>query len=120
MLRTALKEPGLVGVKVVLILQDAPLATLVPQVFVWVNTLAFVPVMETPVIVSAVLPVLVSATSSAFEAATLTVPKSRLAGTSFTLSTGIVMAAAADLVVSFKEIAVRLTVGFVGIDAGAV
>jgi hypothetical protein len=67
MFRTAFKTPGLVGVKVVVMVQDAPLATLVPQAFVWVKTLAFVPETETPVILRAVAPVLVSVMSRALD-----------------------------------------------------
>jgi len=120
MSRTAVKAPGFNGANVVVMVQEAPLATLVPQVFVWEKTLGFVPLMDMPLILRAVAPVLVSVMSRALESFTLTSPKSRLAGTSFTFPTGIVMVAAADLVVSFADVAVSVTCGLGGIEAGAV
>jgi hypothetical protein len=59
-LRFAVSEPADFGAKVIVILQVAPTATLVPQVFVWLNELALAPVKVMPVIESEAVPELVS------------------------------------------------------------
>src|SRR5579859_6159327 len=53
-----LREPLLLGLNVTLMVQLAPAATLVPQVFVWLNW----PVAVMPVIVNVPVPVLLSVT----------------------------------------------------------
>ena len=62
------------GLKVTLIVQDPPAATLVPQVLVWEKNAE--PVIAMLLMLSAVLPVLLSVVVSVFP----TVPKLRLAG----------------------------------------
>jgi hypothetical protein len=54
----ALRAPVAVGVNVTLILQLAPAATLAPQVFVWLKSPLFVPVIVMLVMLSAAVPVL--------------------------------------------------------------
>jgi hypothetical protein len=61
----ALRAPVAVGVKVTLILQLAPATTLVPQVFVWLKSPLFVPVIVMLVMVSAAVPVFESVTACA-------------------------------------------------------
>lgn len=58
----ALRAPVAVGPKVTEIVHDFPAATLVPQVFVCVKSVGFVPVMVILVMLSAEVPVLVSVT----------------------------------------------------------
>ncbi len=53
----AVLEPIAVGVKVMLMVQFAPTATLVPQLLVCAKLPAFVPVIEMPVMVSTAVPV---------------------------------------------------------------
>ena len=53
----AVRVPAAVGVNVTLMVQLALIATLVPQVFVWVKSPAFAPVIEIPEIFKAALPV---------------------------------------------------------------
>jgi hypothetical protein len=53
----ALRAPVADGVKVTLIVQFAPAATLVPQLLVWAKLVGFVPVREMLVIVKAAVPV---------------------------------------------------------------
>lgn len=55
----ALLDPEAAGLKVTLIVQFFPAATLVPQVFVWVKSPEFVPVMVTLVMLRVAVPVLV-------------------------------------------------------------
>ena len=62
MLTAAVRVPVAVGLKVTLIVQLAPAATELPQVFVWAKSPALVPVTEMPLIVSAALPVLLNVT----------------------------------------------------------
>jgi hypothetical protein len=59
----ALRAPVAVGVKVTLILQLAPAATLVPQVFVWLKSPLFAPVIVMLVMLSAAVPVFESVTA---------------------------------------------------------
>jgi hypothetical protein len=61
-LRVALRVPVATGLKVTLIVQLAPAATLDPQVLVWVKSPALVPETETLVTLSDALPVLVRVT----------------------------------------------------------
>jgi hypothetical protein len=61
----ALRAPVAVGVNVTLILQLAPAARLVPQVFVWLKSPLFVPVMAMLVMPSAAVPVLERVTACA-------------------------------------------------------
>jgi hypothetical protein len=61
-LREALRVPVAAGLKVTLIVQLAPAATLDPQVLVWVKSPALVPETETLVTLSDALPVLVRVT----------------------------------------------------------
>ncbi len=62
MLTAAVRAPVAVGVKVTLMVQLAPAATALPQVFVWAKSLLFVPVIAMPAMFSVALPVLVSVT----------------------------------------------------------
>jgi hypothetical protein len=62
MLIVAVRVPSAAGVKVTLILQLAPAATLEPQVFVAVKSVAFVPVTAILLRVSGAVPVLLSVT----------------------------------------------------------
>jgi hypothetical protein len=59
----ALRAPVAVGVNVTLIVQLAPAAKLVPQVFVWPKSPALLPVIAILVMVSAVEPELESVTA---------------------------------------------------------
>ena len=58
----AARLPLAAGVKVTLIVQLAPAATLDPQVLVWVKSPALEPEIEMPVTLKAALPVLVKVT----------------------------------------------------------
>jgi hypothetical protein len=60
------------------IVQDPPAATLAPHVFVWEKVVE--PVIVTLLMLSAVLPVLLSVVVSVLELALFTLPKLRLAG----------------------------------------
>jgi len=62
MVRVALREPAAAGVKVTVIGQLPPDATLAPQVFVWEKSPMFVPVMVMPEMASVAVPVLLSVT----------------------------------------------------------
>ena len=66
------------GLKVTVIVQDPPAATLVPQVFVWEK--AVEPVIVMLLMLSVVLPVLLSVVVSVLELALFTLPKPRLVG----------------------------------------
>jgi hypothetical protein len=59
MVTDAVRVPGLVGVKVTLIVQLAPAAKLAPQVLAWMKSPPLAPVMEMPVIVRVAVPLLV-------------------------------------------------------------
>ena len=61
----ALRGPVWVGAKLMSIVQDAPEATLEPQVLVWEKTLGSVPEKVMPVKFRAVVPVLVRVTTFA-------------------------------------------------------
>ncbi len=61
--RVAVSAPVVVGVKVTLIVQFAPAATLVPQLLVWAKSPGLVPVTAMLVMLSAVLWEFVSATA---------------------------------------------------------
>jgi hypothetical protein len=81
----ALREPVADGVNVTLMLQLCPPPTLPPQVLVCAKSPEFVPVIMMLVMLSAVLPRLVSVTVlAALVFPTLMVPKFRLAGASRT------------------------------------
>ena len=58
----AVLAPVAVGVKVTLMVQLAPAATLVPQVLVWAKSLTLVPEIVTPIILRDVVPTLVRVT----------------------------------------------------------
>ena len=73
-----LKLPIPNGLKVAVIVQDPPAATLVPQVFVWEKVVE--PVIVMLLILSTVLPVLLSVVVSVLELALFTLPKLRLVG----------------------------------------
>lgn len=62
MLTSALREPTAAGVNVTLIVQLAPAATLLPQLFVWAKSPGYVPVRLTLVMLKVAVPVLVSVT----------------------------------------------------------
>jgi len=66
-LRFAVSAPAAFGAKVMAILQVAPTATLVPQVFVWLNELALVPVKLMLLNERAAVPELVSVMFGAVE-----------------------------------------------------
>ena len=75
----AVREPNTIGLKVTVIEQLAPAATLVPQVLVWEKSLAFVPVTVIDFTVMACTLVLVSVTlCGVLVEPTLTFPKLRL------------------------------------------
>src|SRR5438094_3693979 len=76
------RAPRALGVKVTLIVQLAPAATLVPQSFVWAKSLLFGPVIATLVIFSAWLPVFESVTVCVIGVARSWLPKVRLGGES--------------------------------------
>ena len=115
------RAPVAVGLNVTDKVQLPPAGTLVPQVLVCAKSPGFVPVTLIPVMLRLVVPTLVRVTvCGGLVVPTDTFPNARLAGTSFTFPTGIVMVAAADLVVSFADLAVSVTCGLVGIEAGAV
>jgi hypothetical protein len=61
--RLAPSAPLMLGVNVVLVVQLAPAARLVPQVFVWLKSAAFVPVTVMPVMESVALPEFVRVTT---------------------------------------------------------
>ena len=64
-LTEALREPVAWGVNVTLMVQFAPVATLVPHVFVWLKSPLLAPATVILLIVSDALPVLVSVTACA-------------------------------------------------------
>jgi hypothetical protein len=79
--RLALSAPIMLGANVTLAVQLAPAATVEPQVFVWLKSGAFVPVMVMPVIESETVPEFVRATTwAAVLVPTAIVPKATLAG----------------------------------------
>jgi hypothetical protein len=79
------RVPAAVGVKVMLIVQLAPGDTELPQVLLSVKSAGFVPVRETLVILSAVLPTLVSVTAwAALEVPTGVDGKTKLDADNFT------------------------------------
>jgi hypothetical protein len=119
----ALREPNFVGLKITLMVQGLPAATLVPHGFVGLREKSpgLVPVMVMLLMVSAELPVLVRVVLWAvLLLPTNTLPKSRSAGTSLTVPDETVIVTAADLVESDAEVAVSVTVGLDGTLAGAV
>jgi hypothetical protein len=104
-------------------LQEAAAAMLEPHAFVAFaikeNSDGLVPVKVLPVILNAELPVLVSVVAKDLVRPLFTEPKSKLAGTIFTVPLVNVIVAPTDLVVSVTEVAVSVTaVGF-GKVAGA-
>ncbi len=79
--RAAVKDPLAAGVKVTLIVQLAPAATLAPQLLVCAKSLGLVPVMAILVMLKAALPVLFRVTDwAALEVPTAWLAKVRLAG----------------------------------------
>ena len=126
--KDAFEVPVAVGLKVTVIVQDAPAATLEAQSFVWAKTgVPPVVVIEMLSIESAEVPVFVSVVAWGWmlvvhpggEGRNLQL-KARRAGTSFTVPPVRVMVAFEDLVASVAEIALRVTVAFAGSVAGAV
>lgn len=84
------------------------------------NSPGLVPVKVVLVMVRAEVPVLVNVVVKALVRPSLTVPKFKLAGTIFTVPLVTVTVAPADLVVSLTEVAVTVTVAGVGTPTGAV
>jgi hypothetical protein len=83
-LRAAVRVPLAVGLNVILMLQLAPVANELPQVWVCAKSPALVPVIAIPLIVKVVVPILVSVTGFAgLDVPRATVPKLRLVGESF-------------------------------------
>ena len=83
-LSTALRVPLAVGLKLTLIVQLALAASELPQVCVWEKSVALVPVIAIPVIVSEVVPTFVSVTVfGPLVTPMATVPKLKLVGESF-------------------------------------
>jgi hypothetical protein len=78
-LTAAVKEPLAAGVKVTLIVQLPPAATLAPQLLLCAKSLGFAPVSAIPLILKAPLPVLLKVTVwAALVAPTAWLPKARL------------------------------------------
>ena len=105
--------PVVFGLNVTLMVQDFPAATLVPQSCVSVKSTAST-VTAMLVMFNAALPVLVSVIGRVRERPTVTIPKLKLAGISFSVPTVRVMVASVVLVTSAAELAVRVTVAFAG------
>jgi hypothetical protein len=119
----ALRGPVVVGLKITLMLQVLPAATLVPHGFVGLREKSpgLVPVMVMLLMVSAELPVLVRIVVWAVLLWPMTPkPKSRSSGTSFTLPEETVIVTRSDLAESDVEVAVSVTLGLDGTLAGAV
>jgi len=116
--RLAWWSPAVFGLNVTLIVQDFPAATLVPQSCVSVKSTAST-VTAMLVMFNAALPVLVSVIGRVRERPTVTIPKLKLAGISFTVPAVRVMVASVILVTSAAEVAVRVTVAFAGTVGGA-
>lgn len=104
-------------------MQEAPAATLEPQAFaafaIKENSNGLVPANVVPML-KAELPVLVSVVAKDLVRPVFTEPKSKLAGTIFTVPLVTVIVALADLVVSVTDVAVSVTAGGLGNAAGAV
>jgi hypothetical protein len=115
--RVALNVPKVFGAKVTVMMQDTPAATLEPQVFFWEKEVLATAML---LMLSAVLPVLVSVTVRDALKFVLMVPKARLSGTSFTVPLVSVTMALPDFVESVTEVAVTATVAGLGTAAGAV
>jgi len=116
---SAANEPTVFGEKVTLMLQDLPAPTLGVQVFVSENLSGFAPVIVMLVMITVVLPVFVSVVAMVLVLLNFTGPKSRMAGTSFTVPMVSVIVAPTDLVMSVAEVAVSVTLALVGGLAGA-
>jgi hypothetical protein len=108
------------GAKVTVIPQEFPAATLASQVLVSENLSGFVPAIVMLVMLSVVPPVLVRVVAIVRVLLNFTRPKFRLAGTSSTVPTVMVIVALANLVASATEVAVIVTVALAGTVAGAV
>jgi hypothetical protein len=81
----ASRVPAAVGVKVTVIVQCAPAATLVPQMFVWLKSCALKPVTVMLLIVNAVVPTFAKVmTCAPLGAPTSWLPKVRLEGVNWT------------------------------------
>src|SRR2546421_24840 len=95
MLTLALREPVAVGVKVTLMVQEAPAASvleLLGQVLVWAKSPAFVPARPILLMVRAALPLLLSVTVWAvLVVLTCWLPKLRLVGLRLTAGDGVVV-----------------------------
>jgi len=77
--RAALKDPEAAGVKVTLMAQLAPAATLAPQLLLCAKSLGFAPVSARPLMLKAALPALVNVTDWAeLVLPTAWLPKARL------------------------------------------
>jgi hypothetical protein len=121
--RLALREPVERGLKVTPMLQLLPAATLVPHGLACVDAKSpgLVPVKVTWFTVRADVPVLVSTMVCGWLTLfTNLEPKSKFIGTSSTVPFDTVMVAAAALVLSETDVAVRVTGPFAGTEAGAV
>lgn len=117
----AMSVPTPFGLNVTVIVHDAPAAMLVPQLFVCVKLLAFVPEMEMFVKLSADPAVFVTVATFGLPACpSRTLPMLSALGTSLTVPLDIVIEAPADFVESDTEVAVNVAVGEAGTVAGAV
>jgi hypothetical protein len=113
--RLAVRRPVPEGLKVTEIVQEPSTGTLTPQVFDAVKSFGSEPVSEIDVIVSNVLPVLVSVmVCGALVLPTVLAPKLSLLGTSFTVPLESVIAELADFVASVAELPTMLTGEFAG------
>jgi hypothetical protein len=120
--RVPLADPANLGWKVTVMVQDIPVPTLMPQVFVWWKepfAMAMLLMLNAvlPVFVSVVVRVLLPQPKPRRQ---LTLPKSRLAGTIFTVPLVSVIVAPKDFVGSVTEVAVTAAVAGDGTAAGAV
>jgi hypothetical protein len=109
------------GLKVTVRSQEAPAATLTPQVLpVRENTLGFAPVTVMLVMLKSEFPVLVTVEVKDLVRDVFTLPKLKSAGTTLTVPVLSVTLALADFVGSVTEVAVTATSAGVGAAAGAV
>jgi len=119
--RLALRGPDAVGLNVTVMVQEFPALTLVPQVVVREKSPCSVPVIVMLVMLSVVFPVLVSVVAwGELEWPICTVPKLRLAGTSLTVPTVIVIDEPTAAFVSATGVAMIATLGSDGTVVGAV
>jgi hypothetical protein len=112
--------PQLVLLHLMVMLQELPAATLLPQVFVCEYRAGLVPPKVIEVIASGEVPVLVNAVVSGAGRLSLLAAKRRSMGTSSTVPLVSATVAVADLLRSAPAVAVTVTIEFVGRAAGAV